>query len=238
MFRSFCITIRPRDGIKDNLVDKLKKWLSKQQYAVACLEMENEARHLHAQIWSDNERHKNDITKQMKRFCEANIEDWDIAQTKVLRGGIRVAYSDWYLEYLLDNENKGENNNILVNNPPDKSERFYPTEEEQERVKSVANSIDPRFTKLEQEFNEWNENKELDVNIEAVAQFLSWSMFDERTIKVIVQAKDRYALAATLLMYITKSNDILNFIPITKEQKKLDRGTEMLIKAFRENNII
>lgn len=238
MFRSFCITIRPRDGIKDNLVAKITSWLKKQQHAVAVLEMENEARHLHAQIWSDNERHKNDITKQMKRFCEALVEDWDNAQTKVLRGGVKVAYSDWYLEYLLDNDDKEYNDRVLVNNPPDKTERFYPTEEEQERVKEVANSIDPRFTKLEHEFYEWNEIHQYEVNMKAIALFLNWAMFQERTIKVIIQPRDRYAFASALFLYISKSNDMYNFIAKSSEEKKLDRNFQNLFEAMKENNIV
>jgi len=224
MFRSFCLTIRPRDGIKDNLVQKITQWLAKQQYAVGVLEMENEARHLHAQIWSDTERHKNDILKQMKRFCESLIEDWDAAQTKVLRGGVKIAYSDWYLEYLLDNEQKGTAENVIINNPPDKTERFYPTEEEQEKVKSVANSVDPRFTKLEIDFHEWNEEYNLEVNEVAIAKFLNWSMFDKRTIKVIITPKDRYNLANALLCYITKSSNKYNFIVKTNEEKKMDEN--------------
>ena len=237
MFRSFCITIRPRDGIKDNLVAKITSWLKKQQHAVAVLEMENEARHLHAQIWSDNERHKNDITKQMKRFCEALVEDWDNAQTKVLRGGVKVAYSDWYLEYLLDNDDKEYNDRVLVNNPPDKTERFYPTEEEQERVKNVVNSVDPRFTKLEQDYYEWLGPEE-DTDLKSVARFLNWSMFEERTIKVIIQPRDRYAFCEALYLYISKSKDVYNFIAKTKEEKKLDRNFQNLFEAMKENNIV
>lgn len=239
MFRSFCLTIRPRDGIKDNLVSKITSWLKKQQYAVAVLEMENEARHLHAQIWSDNERHKNDITKQMKRFCEALVEDWDNAQTKVLRGGVKIAYSDWYLEYLLDNDNKEYNDRVLVNNPPDKTERFYPTEEEQTKVKEVANSIDPRFTKLEHDYFDWCEtiNCEYEIDMKSIARFLNWSMFEERTIKVIIQPRDRYALCQSLYLYITKSKDVYNFIPKTNEEKKLDKNFQNLFDSLKEQNI-
>lgn len=238
MFRSFCLTIRPRDGIKDNLVNKITSWLKKQQYAVAVLEMENEARHLHAQIWSDNERHKNDITKQMKRFCEALIEDWDAAQSKVLRGGVKIAYSDWYLEYLIDNDDKDYNDRVLVNNPPDKTERFYPTEEEQERVKEVANSIDPRFTKLEHDFHLWNETYLHEISMKSIALFLNWSMFEERTIKVIIQPRDRYAFCQALYLYITKSKDIYNFIPKSNEEKKLDKKFENLFEHMKKENIV
>lgn len=221
-YKSFAITVRPRLGITDATVGAYLSWLKKQPYAVAVLEMTDEARHLHAQVWFEEGRTKDDVAKQVKRICERTIEDWDAGQTKVLRGGIRIAYSDWYLEYLTDNEDKGEAN-IIINQAPDKTEAYYPTEEEQEQVKAVAQSADPRFTKMEQECMDYLVKYNLDLTIKNVARYLGNAMFQERTMKVLIQQRDRTAICKTLFAYMSKSGDIDLFVEKTLEEKKMDK---------------
>jgi len=235
-YKSFALTIRPRMGITSNTVDAFKTWLSKQTYAVAVLEMEHEARHLHAQIWLDEGRTKDDVSKAVKRICERTIEDWDAAQTKVLRGGIKIAYSDWYLEYLVDNEAKGcvEIDSIILNNPPNKTEDYYPSEEEQEAVKAVSNAADPKFLSMEQQCNEYLARYQKELTIKNVANWLCYAMFQERTMKVLINQRDRTAICKTLYAYMSHSNDIDLFLEKTLEQKKADKKfadtLEMLAK--------
>jgi len=227
--KSFALTIRPRDGITDKTVASFKKWLGKQDYSVSVLEMQNEARHLHAQLWYKEPKHRGDICKQVHRICERTIENFDTAQLKVLRQGIKIAYSDWYLDYLTDNENKTDNALILTNNPPEKSLDYYPTEEEQEARKNQCNAIDQRMFALEQKFLEQNPDNHC---INAVAQFLSQEMFQNRTIKCIVQQRDRTALCTTLHAYINRSNSIDYFItPDPKGKALQDAYKEMLSSA-------
>ena len=143
MFRSYCLTIRPRDGISEKTIEETKKWLLKCSYSFAVLEKSANERHLHAQIWLEKERARGDICKQVQRICERTIEDWDQSQLKVLRQSVRIAYSDWYLDYLAENDLK-TTPNIIVDNPPTKTLEYYPTEEEQAQRVAVANSVDPR----------------------------------------------------------------------------------------------
>lgn len=228
-YKSFAITVRPRLGITDVTIDAFKSWLAKQNYSVAVLEMEAEARHLHAQIWLDEGRTKDDVGKAVKRICERTIGDWDAAQSKVLRGGIKIAYSDWYLEYLVDNDDKKDDytedgpKNVIINNPPDKTEQYYPSEEEQEAVRLCSNAADPRFLKMEQEANKYFENLQLDITIKNVAKWLCYVMFEERTMKVLVNQRDRTAICKTLYAYMTKSDNIELFLERSVEDKKLDK---------------
>ena len=238
-YKSFALTIRPRLGITDTTIEAFKSWLTKQSYSVGVIEMADEARHLHAQIWLDEGRTKDDVAKQVKRICERTIGDWDSAQSKVLRGGIRIAYSDWYLEYLVDNEEKGcvEIDHIIVNNPPDKTERYYPSEEEQEQVKAVAQSADPRFLKMEQECNKYLEIHNKDLTIKNVARWLAYAMFDERSMKVLIQQRDRTAVCKTLFAYMSKSDNIELFVEKTLEEKKLDKKFSELQEYLKNNPV-
>lgn len=223
-YKSFAITVRPRLGITDVTIDAIKSWLAKQNHAVAVLEMDDEARHLHAQIWLDEGRTKDDVGKAVKRICERTIEDWDAAQSKVLRGGIKIAYSDWYLEYLVDNDDKGnDHTRVITNNPPDKTEQYYPSEEEQEAVRLCSSATDPRFFKMEQDALKYFEEKQLDITIKNVAKWLCYVMFEERTMKVLVNQRDRTAVCKTLYAYMTKSANIELFLEKSAEEKKLDK---------------
>lgn len=227
-YRSYCITVRPREGITDRTSTEIVKWLSKCEYSFAVLEMEEESRHLHAQIWLDKPRARGDICKQIQRVCERTIDDWDNPQLKVLRQGVKIGYSDWYLDYLAENELKDTPPNILLDNPPSKTMDFYPTEEEQDNIQSLKTAVDPRFCRLEIDFLEWLGERSITHN--TVCKFLAEAMFVNRTIKVILQHRDRKALGISLYAYVNKSADIYLF----KDKDKFDLQTEKLLS---EHNI-
>lgn len=220
MFRSFCLTIRPRDGISEQTIEATKKWLTKCEHAVAVLEKDNSERHLHAQIWFSATKARGDICKQVQRICERTIPDWDTAQLKVLRNGVKIAYSDWYLDYLVENEDKIPPN-IVINNPPQKSMDFYPTEEEQDEVRQIKTAVDQRMADLEIKCLKYL--GERDITERNVARYLAYAMFEERTMKCIIQQRDRIALCKTLYAYMKKSNDIFLFVNKTKDDLKFEK---------------
>lgn len=232
-YRSYCLTIRPRDGLKEPTLDKLQKWLTRQDYAVAVLEMNDVARHMHAQVWLNQPRARGDVNKQLQRILEATIEDFDRAQLKVLRNGTKIAYSDWYLDYLTENSEK-DPATIIINKPPEATMAFYPTEEEQDEVRIRASSIDPRFADLEIKYYHWQDLKQASAPTEHnVARFLCYAMYQERTIKVITQQRDRSSLCKTLFAYINKSNDVDFFITRSMDEVKKDKKLEEQILNYK-----
>ena len=102
-FQSFAITIRPRGGIpKDSPLQKaLEKWLYKFPYQLFAYEMEGDSRHLHAQIFSDDPKRRSDICRMVERIQAKHDPNWSVPAKRVLFGGIKVAYNDKYLEYIL-----------------------------------------------------------------------------------------------------------------------------------------
>lgn len=223
MFRSFAITVRPRDGVTDKTISAYLKWFEKLDYAFVCTEKDGVERHIHAQIFTDNAKAKGDITKQVERICERTICDWDQSQKKVLRQGIKVAYSDWYLDYLKENELKDNSCNILYEKLPENTYPYYPTEEQQEQVRTTANAVDPRFTDLEFKCNEFLTLRGISLTPKNVASFLADAMFNLRTIKVMMHQRDRTALALTLHAFMSKSSNVDLFINRTAEEKKIDK---------------
>lgn len=189
-YRSYWITIRPREGLKEKTEIRLKKWLQKQEHGMGCIEKENEARHAHIQIWNEEARERGVIVKSIRRICEETIEDWDSAQSKVMSNGIKIAYDNVCQNYCIDNELKnGEE--IFYDKCPDITEKYYPTEEEQEKVKEEANTGDIRYYKMNENYIKWKDKKNLckirnQYEIKAdIASFLSWSMFEEKNMKII-----------------------------------------------------
>lgn len=235
MYRSFAITVRPRDGVSDNTISALLKWFQKLDYAFVCLEKEGHERHLHAQIWSDTPKARGDIVKQVERICERTIDDWDQAQKRVLRGnagekkgGIKISYSDWYLDYLKDNELKEMVCNTIYEKLPVNTYPFYPTEEEQEKVMTTARAVDQRFTDLEFKCQDFLKIHDKPLTQKSIALFLCDAMFSSRTIKVMMHQRDRTALASALFAFMSKSSNVDLFINKTQEEKKLQSKFDAL----------
>lgn len=203
------MTVRPLLGLTNETADALEKYIKKQDYAYMCLEKTDDARHAHIQVWFNEPRPRGDVCKALQRICERTIEDFNSCQLKVLRNGVRIAYSDWYLDYLEENESKiGDEKGVeIYSHVPDRSLEYYPTEEEQEKTKELANSADPRFTKLEQQFWEWIPYNGAEITHRTVADFLTDMMFNTRKIPVKVNKRDRVALAETLYLYVSKSTN-------------------------------
>lgn len=209
VYRSYCLTVRPLLGLSNETEDALITWLKKLDYAYMCIEKTGSARHAHIQVWFKEPRARGDVCKALQRIAERTIEDFNSCQKKVLRNGVRIAYSDWYLDYLEENEKKvGDEKGMEVYSViPETTLDYYPSEEEQQKTQEMNNSVDPRFTKLEQQFYEWSDGLNYEITQDTVCNFLSDLMFNKRLIPVKVNKRDRVALAETLYLYITRATD-------------------------------
>ena len=212
MYKSYAITIRPRAGITDTTLKSITDWCKKQPYAVGVIEKDDESRHVHIQVWNDTPKARGDVAKTMQRICERTIPEWDNAQLKVLRAGVKIAYSDWYQDYLLDNDSKEQvtEDRIVINNPPDKTMEYYPTEEEQNEVQTLRTAVDQRLASHEIQCLKYLGDKP--ITIENVARWLAYATNDERSIKSAMHKRDRVAFCKQLYHYMIKSHDITNSI--------------------------
>lgn len=200
-YNSYSFTIRPRCGATDEVEQEFVKFLTKNfKYQFLCAEKEDEARHLHGQVWMDVSRKKGDFTKSLKRVQERCDSEWSPASSKVLAGGVKIAYSKNWIEEYLSKEDKW-----ILNNPPEDEENYYPSQEEQEKVKSKANAVD-------QGFHHWSELfKESEyahsISKESVGQWFHDAMFVSKIIKVQVDPKKRIQNRDCLYHYLKSSKD-------------------------------
>ena len=98
MFRCFCITVRPKNGLHGEYAAAIEKYIRKQSYYVYNYEKEHEARHIHAQIWFEEACRKTNIQTALKRIAEKRDPDWSPASRKVLVSGVKIGYSDAFFE--------------------------------------------------------------------------------------------------------------------------------------------
>ena len=200
MFKSYCITVNPRGGLHGEYAEAVEKYIRKQSYYVYNYEKEHEARHIHAQIWFEEAVRKTNIQTALKRIAEKRDPNWDASSRKVLVSGVKIGYSDAFFEEYIqkDGEVKMENWN-----PPDDTSKYYPSQEEQDKVLARSTCKDAFFHHLKELWHENNPDYEVHQhsNID-IAEFVYIQMFQAKTITVIRDDKQRKQVAKALLHYI------------------------------------
>lgn len=228
-YRSYCLTIRPRGGITDDTLKRVITWVEKQSYGFLVVEMESEARHAHAQVWLLEPRTRGAICTSLVRICEETISDWDAAQKKVLRNGVKIAYSDWYLDYLADNDDKEDSPDIRVENPPVITNEFYPTEEEQLSQVRRRSAADQRYFELNEKLIDWLRRREHDsITLYTVADFINDAQFGEKTIPVLKDRQTRMNTAKNLWFYHT------GFAPTVEALSREDENLRTFVASLEE----
>lgn len=233
MYRSYTFTVRPTKGVTKETEIRLIKWLKKQDYGYATIEMTDEARHLHGQIWLDVGRARGVVNKSIRLICEETIPDWNSAQAKVLSNGTKIAYDDFYTSYLLDSEKKlSDKKNVVFEKVPDRTTEYYPTEEEQNRVKSECNAVDKRYHKLNEMYLNWDKY-ELDDTLYNVSIFVNDMMFKKKTIAVIQDSRVCRQMVKGLHAYNRGSMDLLHFMSKSDfEEVKLKKEIEEMTNSY------
>lgn len=201
-YNSFTFTIRPRCGVGEEIQQIFEKFLIKNfEFHFLCAEMEDEARHLHGQVWFPNSRKKGDFKKTLQRVQEKCDPDWSPASSKVLAGGIKIAYSsNWVEEYLTKEDG------WILNNPPEYEDKYYPSQEEQESVKAKANAVDSAFHHWSVLYKESQFN-DLPLSKESVAMWFHDAMFCSKKIRVQIDSRKRIQNRDCLYHYLRENPD-------------------------------
>lgn len=203
-FNSFCITIRPKNGIpcggplENAIIAKCKKY----DYSYAVAEMEDEARHIHIQIWIEKSSEKGTIARAWERIQEKFDPEWSPAAKKVLRSGIRIAYDDNFYQKYLD---KG--GTLMFEKTPVEREKYYPNLDWQQTQIEKANSVDKKFHRWKCEFESWLEENQpkhciTEIDKELVAIFMADMMFVKKKWVVVTSSRARKENCECLHAYI------------------------------------
>jgi len=203
-YRSFAITVRPRGGLNDQTKEALLTWIKRScDHGILVTEGNNESKHTHIQIWNNEGRTRGVVSTAIQRICVRTVKDWDRAQQKVMRSGIRIAYSDWFDDYLTDNlEKTGDAKGIVhYENIPENSIEFYPSEDDQEKVREKCKAVDQKFFEMNEKYSEYLRERDLRNNIVNCSTFLSWAMFEVKIYRCIEDQRKRRQTCDTLWRY-------------------------------------
>ena len=200
-FKAFCITVRPKRGLHGVYAEAVEKYIRKQAYYVYNYEKEDEARHIHAQIFFEEAVRKSNIQTALKRIAEKHDIDWSPAARKVLVSGVKIAYNDNFIDNYITKDNEVSMENY---NPPSNTDEYYPTEEEQKKAIAQASVADKYFNAI---LNMWNvehddEYKVSPQTLQDVGHFIYKLMFVDKVIPVISDTKRRKDIVKAATHYL------------------------------------
>ncbi len=221
-YKSFAITIRPKNGLNGEYEEAINKFIQNHQYYAYNYEMEDQARHCHAQVFYDKPKRKSDVQKALKRIGLKHDPDWGPSAQKVSSGGVKIAYNDNFIDNYIQKDTEAEEYN-----PPDDTEPYYPTEAEQEKVLNRATAKDSYFNNLKELYGETK--LEEDNKIHAILAIGDWyysQMYDVKSIAVIADPKrfKQNIMALCHYLYPGKFKDLSTIL--TQEQIKLYMDSE------------
>ncbi|AXH79025.1 MAG: hypothetical protein [Circular genetic element sp.] len=229
MNKSFGITIRPKEGvIADSMFEtKILKAIQRYDYYHCVAEKTGIERHLHFQIWSNEEKRKGDIKKTFSRICEK--EDWWDVDHKRYCIKDKCCYNDWFDGYCIGNESKtSDKSEILLDNIPAISGNYYPSEEDQQKWKDESKAIDKTFHNLAVRWRE--KYSKPPSGLADVALFFNNLMFKDKVIKVIEDKRRRIQRVECLYFYLVSNACIKHSMTIGEydiHQMKLEISSDM-----------
>jgi hypothetical protein len=207
-YRSYAITISTVEDVEKELQEKLMKWIKKQDFAYGVIEHDKQGvRHAHFQVWYNVEREKGSLKTALKNI----IQKYAPLSRPHIAIFIKIVYNDdWLEEYMAKDVIE-----LLIDNVPIGTDEFYPSQEEQEKVKSQSNAVDQRFHRYAVDFKEWwDKPAEVPINKIDVARFLSDMMFHSKKYPVIIDKKNRVNIATSLYCYLHGSVNPKEFMTV------------------------
>lgn len=208
-FKAFAFTVRPKEGVKDDgiIENKIIKYIQK-YHGFIVAEKEGLSRHLHGVIYFDKPKRKRDLYIVLKGYQEEEQgTELNYNEERVLKGGLRIAYNDdFYTEYT----NKPDSI-LILDNLPDDTSNYYPSEQEQAKVKRRSNAVDQTYNHL---LELWNESGRTELTENSVKIFMYEMMYVKKLIKVIEDRKKFNQRCISLYHYINgEINDVaMNFL--------------------------
>lgn len=196
-FRSHCATIRPKNGADNKLIHQFIKYAKKQEYCLVVSEKYDAERHLHMQFWFSEPRELSVTQRAMENNQSKCDPNWDSSSKKVCRKGVTHAYNDDFMNNYLSPDKEGSE--VLYKKIPEETREYYPSDEYQDKAKTISLAADKRFCKLSLEFLEWNAGEKVD--LVRCAEYLSWRMFTARNMYVLTSRKAKVELAENLYWY-------------------------------------
>lgn len=157
-YNAIAFTFRPYGGATANCEreEKIIEWVKKQDYGFLVAEKEGSERHYHGQLFWNKGRKKDSVRKFFKNHLKTYESEYVGTNIKVALN-IKGAVNDSFIEdYIKDNDNKSnDKSEILVENLPEDTSKYYPSDEEVEKLSEYNLAKDKTLYELEKQYHEY-----------------------------------------------------------------------------------
>lgn len=156
-YKAIAFTFRPKNGASQGEQENcIINWVKSQDYGFLVAEKEGSERHYHGQLFFNQSRKKDSVRKFFVNHLKKYELYYSGTQIKVALN-IKGAVNDGFIEdYILDNKDKiNDNCEILVNNIPDNTQEYYPSNEVVEKLSNYNLAKDKLLFELEEQYHEF-----------------------------------------------------------------------------------
>lgn len=196
-FRTFALTLRPRNGVTDSQVETLTEWIRKRsEYYHVVTEKQGSARHVHAGIYLKKGVSRSNLVVIYQRLLKSFGLDYD--ERAVAIKGVHIMYNNDFVSSYL---NKGDNTVVIATSLPEvgRLESWYPP-----KPAPKATSVERHsryYYELEALWYKYTA-PEFEVNTRNARDFLFSMMYAERTIAVIKDDRQIIQVARHLCRWL------------------------------------
>lgn len=211
-FKTYAITVRPKDGVSDKHINVMAKWVRKHcEYYHIVTEKEGSQRHIHVAVVLHEAKPRSNIVTMMK--CV--FKDFDDTERKVLFRGIKILYNEDFIYNYLD---KDDDTVVIDSHLPEKGflESYFPPKPVESDGRTKKCSL--FYHELESLWYQHTRPGE-DVNTVNARNFLFKMMYSDRLIPVIRDDKGIIQTARHLTRWLNKSDySTVELPPFEKEE--------------------
>jgi len=210
-FKTFAFTLRPLDGVDDDHIKKMDKWVRKNcEFYHLISEKTGSSRHLHVAMYLKKENTRSNLGVLMSRL----FNDLTPTERTVMLKGLKILYNnDWVTNYL----DKDDDTVVIASNLPEKNylESWYP---KKPTTESKTKKCSLYYWELEELWYKY-QSVDAEVNTMVVRDFLFKMMYAERVLPVIRDDKTIVQTARHLVRWLNKTSySGIELAPFEKEE--------------------
>lgn len=206
-YRSWAITYRPTNGISDDEIDVLTKWMGKADFHYAVIHAHGQQRHMHASIWLPNATTRSNLINRILSIKGIHLTG---PEKNVLtkKDGIKIQWDSNFIgNYMLTHDDP----RVVSEKLPEPTfeqnlvspilEGYYPEPDDQRAKREFKGS--PWYLNMEKK---WHEMPPQQITEESVGIFVHHHMFVARTIQVIEDPRKLAQKISALVKFLWKTD--------------------------------
>lgn len=210
--KTYALTIRPLDGITDDQIKKISKYVKKKcVYYHVVTEKTMAERHIHAGLFLESPTSRsNFVTDIMRLFKELTPRE-----KSVLRGGIKIMYNYDFINSYLD---KDDDTVVIESCLPESGhiESFFPPKPVVSENKAKKCSL--YYHELESLWMQ-HQNPSIEINTINARDFLFKMMYSLRCLPVIRDDKQIIQVARHLVRWLNKQEESTIELPCFEKEE-------------------